>query len=387
MEPLSVLFVSHDAYPHGAQNNLLTLTRWMKERGLVKPRFVLAGPGDLTDEFLRVGPVFIYERSRHKQLGTDSMVRILRSFCGSYLSLAYLNTVAAGDVIEVTRRLGVPQIAHIHELEKSIQRFAGAEKMSPLVAHTDMVIAASGPVADNLHERHGISRQRLRVVDSFIRCTGVRSVSNSEKRACKSALGLNPDTYLVLGCGTTDWRKGPDLFVEVAAALRQIGAQEVQFVWLGSETQPGQVSELERLAHSLGVRKDVMFIGEVSTPLQFMLASDIFLLPSREDPFPLVCLESADCGVPIVCFADTGGMPGFVGTRCGVVVPHLDVQAMAGELRSLLNDETMRRQLGEQAREKVRSELDVSVKGQEIYEILRDVSQTCGAVALEAGQA
>jgi glycosyltransferase involved in cell wall biosynthesis len=359
----------------------------MKEKGLVKPRFVLAGPGDLTDEFLRVGPVFTYERSRHKQLGTDSIVRILRSFCGRDLSLAYLNTVAAGDVIEVTRRLDVPQIAHVHELEKSIQRFAGPEKMSPLVAHTDMFIAASGPVADNLHERHGISRQRLRVVDSFITCTGVRSVSDSEKRACKSALGLNPDAYLVLGCGTTDWRKGPDIFIEVAGALRKIDPQEVQFVWVGSETQPGEVSELERLAHSRGVRKDVRFIGEISTPLQFMLASDIFLLPSREDPFPLVCLESADCGVPIVCFADAGGMPGFVAARCGVVVPHLDVEAMAGELHSLLRDETRRRQLGEQAREKVRRELDVSVKGQEIYEILREVIRTPGRAALRAGQA
>ena len=44
--PLNVLFVSHDAHPHGAQKLLLTLTSWLKEKGLVPfgwPRPALRG--------------------------------------------------------------------------------------------------------------------------------------------------------------------------------------------------------------------------------------------------------------------------------------------------------------------------------------------------------
>ena len=183
--------------------------------------------------------------------------------------------------------------------------------MSALRDHAQLFVAASAPVADNLHERHGISRQKLRVVDEFIRSTGIRNISDSEKRACKSALGLNPDAKVVLGCGTTDWRKGPDLFVEVAQAIRRIDRGPVQFIWVGQETESGEISKLVDLADSSGVGSEVKFVGEVSTPLPFMIASDVFLLPSREDPFPLVCLEAADCGVPIICFAEAGGMPGF----------------------------------------------------------------------------
>ena len=106
-----------------------------------------------------------------------------------------------------------------------------------------------------------------------------------------------------------------------------------------------------------------------------MIASDVFLLPSREDPFPLVCLEAADCGVPIICFASAGGMPAFVGSGCGSVAPFEDVQEMADQLCSLLSDEAKTRQLGSQAREKVRSQFDVSVKGQQIYEILHTLSK------------
>src|SRR2546422_1347442 len=81
-EPLNILFVSHDAHPMGAQNLLLTLTSWLKENGLVNPRFVLAGPGALTDDFLRVGPVLRWDSDERRKSTPDATVRLLRSFCG-----------------------------------------------------------------------------------------------------------------------------------------------------------------------------------------------------------------------------------------------------------------------------------------------------------------
>lgn len=383
-QPLNILFVSHDAHPMGAQNLLLTLTSWLKENGLANPRFVLAGPGALTKEFLRVGPVLRWDTQRQRKSTPGVTLRLLHSFCGKDLSAVYLNSAASGHVIEMTRHLGVPQIVHVHELEKSIERWVGADKMSALRDHAQLFVAASAPVADNLHERHGISRGKLRVVNEFIKCTGIRDLSDSDKQSCKSSLGLHPDAKLILGCGTTDWRKGPDLFVQVAKAIRLSDRGPVQFIWVGTETERGEISKLEHLANSSGVGSQVRFVGEVSTPLPFMIASDVFLLSSREDPFPLVCLEAADCGVPIICFADAGGMPDFVDSTCGVVAPYSDVPAMAHALSSLLGDETKARSLGNQAKEKVRSQFDVSVKGHDIYEILRKVCETPNGSRFEA---
>jgi glycosyltransferase involved in cell wall biosynthesis len=69
-------------------------------------------------------------------------------------------------------------------------------------------------------------------------------------------------------------------------------------------------------------------------------------------------------------------MAEFVGSTCGKVVPYLDVRAMANAVSSLLKSPSKARRLGQRAREKVRSEFDVSVKGPDIYEILRQVSET-----------
>lgn len=386
-KPLNILFVSHDAYPMGAQKLLLTLTSWLKQKELVNPRFVMAGPGALTDEFLRIGPVLRWYTDRQKRSTADDQLRLLRSFCGKHLAAVYLNSAASGHVIEMTSRLEVPQIVHVHELEKSIERWVGAEKMASLRDYADIFVGASGPVADNLHERHGIPRRKLRVVDAFIKCTQIQNISDSEKRECKSALGLNPNAKVVMGCGTTDWRKGPDLFVQVAQKIHQDGGQPVQFVWVGGETEIGELAKLREMAEAGGLGDAIKFVGEVSIPLPFMIASDVFLLSSREDPFPLVCLESADCGVPIICFAKAGGMADFVGSSCGKVAPYLDVPAMTSALRSLLDDPTRAQSLGQMAREQVRSKFDVSVKGQDIYKILQEVCEVPNSSRFEASHA
>src|SRR5205814_4023764 len=74
---------------------------------------------------------------------------------------------------------------------------------------------------------------------------------------------------------------------------------------------------------------NVTFLGVKRDARPYLRAGDVFLLSSREDPFPLVALEAAQCGLPILCFADSGGMQEFVEGDAGYVVPAADVEAMA----------------------------------------------------------
>ncbi len=374
-EPLNVLFVSHDAHPGGAQHALLTLATWLTESGLVEPRFLLAGHGTLVHEFAAVGPVLRMENFREG--AADDSARVLRSFCASGVSAVYLNTALAGRVAGLTACLGVPQVAHIHELEDTIRRLAGPVTMAILGKNVPYYIAASAPVAENLHVNHSVPRERIRVVEEYIKCTGMPEVSPEQKRRCKAALKLSPEAKLVLGCGTTDWRKGPDLFVEVVQRIVRDCAHAAEFVWVGGETRRGELEQVRQLVRSKGLAKRVKFIGPAPTPLPYMLAADAFLLSSREDPYPLVCLEAADCGLPVLCFADAGGMPHFVRDDAGAVVPYLDVDEMANQLRSFLTDEKRARARGDCARQRVRQEHDVSVKGRAIYEALRTICRDC----------
>jgi glycosyltransferase involved in cell wall biosynthesis len=90
----------------------------------------------------------------------------------------------------------------------------------------------------------------------------------------------------------------------------------------------------------VGVQDDI-------TP--YFAAADIFALTSREDPFPLVSMEAMSFGLPVVAFEGAGGAPELIGDQAGVVVPHLDLAAMAEAVTKLANDPQRREALGEGA--------------------------------------
>jgi glycosyltransferase involved in cell wall biosynthesis len=361
---LEIVFVSHDAANAGAQRLLLTLIAWLRDKKGVRPKIVLRRGGPLVPEFYRLGPVFEMESSANWILdpGKDELVR----FCKS-ASLIYVNTVVPGEVVKELSELNVPIVTHVHELEHAIKRWCVNEDLQQLLELTDHFIAASPPVAKNLESAHNVVPARVTTIYSFIECdkTDVHSLNKTAIRKEKQL----PERGLILfGCGTTDWRKGPDLFIEVARQAEHMGLDGYYFFWIGGDT--GELKKLETRVRNLGLKNRVRFLGEFHDARSYFAAGDVFLLTSREDPFPLVCLEAADAGLPIVCFDKAGGMPDFVENDAGYVVPFEDTKAMAEKVVYLCANPEERVRLGATARYKVRARHDISIAGEEIFRVI-----------------
>lgn len=58
---------------------------------------------------------------------------------------------------------------------------------------------------------------------------------------------------------------------------------------------------LENLAIKLGVNNRVLFVGSKKNIFPYLLNSDVFVMPSYSEGFPLAVLEAAAAGKPIVC--------------------------------------------------------------------------------------
>jgi glycosyltransferase involved in cell wall biosynthesis len=99
--------------------------------------------------------------------------------------------------------------------------------------------------------------------------------------------------------------------------------------------------------------------------------ADVFILPSREEPLGLVCLEAAQCGLPVVCFGGAGGAPEFVRDDSGLVVPHLDVDAMAGAVANLLQDSSTAHRMGDMGRRRVADLFTVEHQAPRLLEMLQ----------------
>ena len=108
-----------------------------------------------------------------------------------------------------------------------------------------------------------------------------------------------------------------------------------------------------------------------SSRRQLFAAMDVFALTSREDPFPLVMLEAAAAGVPLVCFAGGGGAPEFAHPDAGRVAAYLDVAGMAAAVSDLLEREEERQRMGQIAAERVRKRHTVDQAGPVLVDVIR----------------
>jgi len=380
--PLRVLFISSGAGLTGAPRVLLLLARHLASSGAIRPAFLFRSSGPLLHEFARLGPVETLvtpNRARQWQRGPVYDARVLAQVGRLALrtrgfDLCYSNTVTNGRALRALRPLRLPTVTHVHELAEWVATFVTPSSLRDTCRASDDFVACSGAVDRYLTEDLQIDRERVHVVHEFV---DVHVVSAGRRPgALRDRLGLAADTVLVGGCGTLDDRKGADLFLDVAARiherhpdLRPPGAPGgVRLVWLGGKDD--DVTRFRTEAAARGLADVVTFPGPVPGAEHLFTDLDVFLLTSREDPYPLVVLECACVGVPSIVFAGAGGAPEFAEGGAGSIVPHLDVDAMSAELERLLGDPEARVALGTTAARKVAERHDVRGAAPRLLEIM-----------------
>jgi glycosyltransferase involved in cell wall biosynthesis len=384
----TVLFVSHDANRAGATIIFLNFLRWFKEKTNIPFIALVCRRGEMDGEFEKLSPVWYLDRKVGRKAALRAAIRTLtggllnknvvgyadlaaRIGSGRKVGLIYSNTVANGRVLEALSPLGCPILTHVHELEYSIRTYAG-EDFEYVKRHSDHFVVVSDAVRENLIIRHGIPEEKIERIYGFVPTMArPRADAPALKRAIATEIGIPENARIVGGCGTVDWRKGCDLFLQLALAIRaRTPTFPVHLLWLG-EKPPGE--GFYALQHDLdhaGLTNFVHFIGSRANPLDYIAAFDVFALVSREDPFPLVIMEAAALGVPTVCFDGGGGGGEFVEADAGCLVPYLDLGAMAERVLELLDSNELRFRLGQRAQEKVRERHDIEVAAPKLSRVI-----------------
>ncbi|OGW46079.1 MAG: hypothetical protein A2Y66_00505 [Nitrospirae bacterium RBG_13_41_22] len=384
-----ILFVSHDACKGGAQAVLLNIISWFKRHTFADIGILCLDGGELLPRFRELGDTLVLSEMRNKKITEEELAQNIIEFCGGVPELVYCNSVASGRAYRLLLSLDTPIIMHFHELEMSIKRYA-ADCIGDVIVHSAHFIAISEAVSDNLVKNYGVDKTKISTVYSSITPDSAIEIANdSEKQRIRSGLGLERNKFLIFGCGLgMVFRKGADLFIEVARILRNRGFGKFHFYWIGDfdkkerDSRYGIWADCITALKKEGLDKYVTFLGLKDKPREYMQAGDVFLLSSREEPVGLVGLEAAECGLPVICFADAGGMPDFVGEDAGFVVPYEDVEAMAEKVAVLMNSEDLRQQLGARAREKVLSRFTVAHTTPQILSVCRTVAQRQPAISV-----
>jgi glycosyltransferase involved in cell wall biosynthesis len=171
-----------------------------------------------------------------------------------------------------------------------------------------------------------------------------------ESRCTRQALGLGPETPLLLTVARMTAQKGHDLLLAAAPRIL-VDYPQACLGWVGEGPER---SRLERRAHELGVAGAVHFLGHRDDVPALMAAADLFVLPSRFEGHPLVVLEAMACGLAVVGTRVCGLDEAVVDGETGLLVEPDQTDALAAAVVALLSSPARRRRMGRAGRRLVR---------------------------------
>jgi len=328
-----VRFLTHDASRTGAPLVLLSFLRWLCGRPSVDADLVCWRGGPLLPAFQDVLPTTVVHERLWGRTVLDTAVAgleelrlpsagrgIERLAVGRLLpdrevDLHWFN--GAGSAV-LRRHVDpdAPWVVHLHELATAYDRAVPTDVADGFLTGARRVVAVADRVRD-LASGLGVPTDHVAVVPP---CLPV-------------VPSLRPGTgeRLVGSVGAGSWRKGIDLFVQLAAALVRED-DEVRLAWVGRLDDPPTVAADLRLA---GVLDRVELVGEVEDARPWVARFGVAVSTAREDPYPLAVVEALAAGVPVVGF-DNGGGADLLRSVGAPVVPPLDVAAMAHQVREVL---------------------------------------------------
>ena len=347
----TLVLVSHDAGVGGAQKVVQVLARWLRDRTRFDIRLVTMTGGGLLHDFEAIAPTL-----NLGDLDPEAIPQALEDFAGPDVRAVLLNSIASSGFLRYwTRPTAV--LHYIHELPKLLKTHP--DEVALMRDRATTVIAGSRAVETALRDSFGIDADKLETVHGFID-DDVETFGFDDKLAAKRALDIPADELVVAGCGVLHWRKAPEKFIEVAERVLAQGDRPVRFLWVGGGPDH---EACDALIRDKGLEDRVRITGYEPDVARFLHAADIFLLPSEEDPFPLVCLIAARGLSPIVCFEDAGGIPELVGEGCGKAVPFGDVEAMAQATLDYVDDADHRRRDGRRGQQIVAGKYTIAATG------------------------
>ncbi len=351
-----IVCVSHDAGFYGAQLLILHVAEILHEHFGFRVVAVLLGDGPLKARFERIGEVISFSDPSWRVQAKPEVNRarqqeIKRLFDGGARH-AICNTSASGHVVRMLKQEGFQVIALIHELPILIREFHLEPSVKEIGQWSDRVVFPAAFVRDRFLPIAGLDPARAVVrPQGLFRSNPHRNAKNEAKTHLLSELGLAPNARVILAAGSGDRRKGFDIFCQIAARIvRRVS--DTHFLWIGDDTT-SFAKDCKEWVQAVGLQGNVHFKGVLEDPdvyLRHMAGADLYLMTSREDPYPSVILDAMEAQVPVVGFADAGGFTELLEAGAGVLVPFENREAMAAAVNALLVEPARALQMGEQGR-------------------------------------
>ena len=201
----------------------------------------------------------------------------------------------------------------------------------------DGVVAVSDALYNILLKIGLVNKERLHCIYDILNQDLIIRQSN------EGGEGEKPDknvTTIATVARLIAFNKGQDLCIEAAKILKNKG---YRFQWFLVGDGPSR-EELISQAISLGVEKEIRFVGMQPNPYPYIKAADIYVQSSRFEGFGLTVTEAKILGRAIVCTNFPTAYNQLENEKNGIIV-EMSADSIASGVERLLTDEALRQRI------------------------------------------
>jgi len=361
---IKVLNVLLDDRIGGANLRIFRIAGKLKERGIAYSQAVPNGDGESPDYAGKAG-VTVYRCG----LGTPHFIRNVKTF---FLNINYLiNFIPSIYYLAKIIKQKEIDIVHLHGLLNFQGALAALFTKRTVVWHfhetlypkflINILRPFTGLAADSIvhisentrnYYLTGPSSKEVLIYEPVdIEKFEPALIKKQEKIDLRKELKLNQDDIVLGSVGNISWVKGYENLIMSMGKLKK-KYKNLKLLIIGKilSTQAGYYKHLKRLVCSLGLERDIYFLGIKEDIPQLLSLMDIFILPSLTEGTPLSIMEAMSMKLPVIA-SRVGGIP----------------EVVSDGKTGLLEDSKTRKEMGLRAREVVKKKfsLEHCVRGHE----------------------
>lgn len=235
-------------------------------------------------------------------------------------------------------------------------RLEGEQKV---LQNADKVIAATPAELAQLQWLYQAKTEHITIIPPGVDTSRFYPIPKDE---AKEVIGVPIDHKMLLFVGRIEPLKGLDVLIEAIGRYcedpkKHMGDKKLFLAVIGGDPDESpekisaEMARVQTLPGQYGINDVVTFLGkrDQNTLPYYYSAAEAVVVPSHYESFGMVALEAMACGAPVVA-SQVGGLAFLVQDGVtGFTVPSGDPEALCGRLKALIDDQDLRRKMGEAA--------------------------------------
>lgn len=268
-----------------------------------------------------------------QELSAKGKSKLKERIFNEEIDVIFYNSILSIDSQLLFKEKKCKKIFYVHEMERLINRFNLKKHSDYYNQKENLFLASSENVRQDLIKAVGIKEDKITLLHSFINTDEIRNKIKSGIELEKFDRQYKVEKPFTIGfSGTFELKKSADLLLPLVVSIRK-KIKDPSIFWIGATPYDYEAGTFDLVMHDVktgGFESSINFIPRTQNSIKYYQRFDVYVALSRENAFPAV--EMGLLGIPVICFDNSGGTPGYVKLGGGISVPYMDLGSIADKI-------------------------------------------------------